>query len=104
MADHYIHDLLRRFARATRALSKHDCYSCLMELDQIPLAHQQSNHRGYWGWWAELTMNDSSTHQYVLIMIGTAKHFFPFTSFIAYRQSERSGQLELWSLIGWAIS
>lgn len=43
MADQYIYDLLRRFARATRALSKYDCYSCLMELDQIPLAHQQSS-------------------------------------------------------------
>lgn len=61
-----------------------------------------SNHRGYWRWWAEPTMNDSSTRQYVII-IGTAMYFFPFTLFLYYRQSERSGQLELWSLIGWAI-
>jgi hypothetical protein len=61
-----------------------------------------SNHRGYWRWWAELTMNDSSMRQYVII-VGTAIYFFPFTLLNPYRQSERSGQLELWSLIGWAI-
>jgi anaphase-promoting complex subunit 3 len=43
MADHYIYDLLRRFARATRALSKYDCCSCLIELEQMPAAHQQSS-------------------------------------------------------------
>lgn len=43
MADYYIYDLMRRFARATRALSVYDCYSCLMELEHMPSAHQQSS-------------------------------------------------------------
>ncbi|KAF9227878.1 TPR-like protein [Gyrodon lividus] len=43
MADYYIYDLMRRFARATRALSVYDCYSCLMELEHIPSTHQQSS-------------------------------------------------------------
>jgi anaphase-promoting complex subunit 3 len=43
MADYYIYDLMRRFARATRALSVYDCYSCLMELEHMPSTHQQSS-------------------------------------------------------------
>ncbi|KAG6332033.1 hypothetical protein ID866_7053 [Astraeus odoratus] len=43
MADYYIYDLMRRFARATRALSVYDCYSCLMELEHMPSVHQQSS-------------------------------------------------------------
>lgn len=43
MADYYIYDLMRRFARATRAMSVYDCYSCLMELEHMPSAHQQSS-------------------------------------------------------------
>ena len=43
MADYYIYDLMRRFARATRAMSVYDCYSCLMELEHMPSVHQQSS-------------------------------------------------------------
>ena len=43
MADYYIYDLMRRFARATRALSVYDCYSCLMELEHMPSEHKQSS-------------------------------------------------------------
>ncbi|KAG8217544.1 TCP-1/cpn60 chaperonin family-domain-containing protein [Butyriboletus roseoflavus] len=43
MADYYIYDLMRRFARATRAMSVYDCYSCLTELEHMPSAHQQSS-------------------------------------------------------------
>lgn len=43
MADYYIYDLMRRFARATRAMSVYDCYSCLMELEHMPSIHQQSS-------------------------------------------------------------
>ncbi|KAL4067664.1 TPR-like protein [Scleroderma citrinum] len=43
MADYYIYDLMRRFARAIRALSVYDCYSCLMELERMPSVHQQSS-------------------------------------------------------------
>ncbi|KAH7889660.1 hypothetical protein F5I97DRAFT_1846114 [Phlebopus sp. FC_14] len=43
MADYQIYDLMRRFARATRAMSVYDCYSCLTELEHMPSAHQQSS-------------------------------------------------------------
>lgn len=43
MADYYIYDLMRRFARATRAMSVYDCYACLMELEHMPSVHQQSS-------------------------------------------------------------
>lgn len=43
MADYYIYGLMRRFARAMRALSVYDCYSCLMELEHMPSEHQQSS-------------------------------------------------------------
>jgi hypothetical protein len=60
-----------------------------------------SNHRGYWQWWAEPTMNDSNTRQYVII-IGITNTAFRLR-YLYHRQSERSGQLELWNLIGWVI-
>ena len=43
MADYYIYDLMRRFARATRAMSIYDCHSCLTELEHMPSVHQQSS-------------------------------------------------------------
>ncbi|KAG7092407.1 hypothetical protein E1B28_008764 [Marasmius oreades] len=42
MADHYIYDLMRRFAIATRALTLYDSQKCLMELEQLPGFHQQT--------------------------------------------------------------
>ncbi|KAH7924550.1 TPR-like protein [Leucogyrophana mollusca] len=43
MADHYVYDLMRQFAKATRALSLYDCHACLTVLEHIPSAHQQSS-------------------------------------------------------------
>lgn len=90
MADQYIYDLLRRFARATRALSKYDCYSCLMELDQIPLAHQQSS--------------------WVLAMVGRAhyerlEYASAERAFRAARALEpyRLGDMEVYSTLLWHL-
>lgn len=90
MADQYIYDLLRRFARATQALSKYDCYSCLMELDQIPLAHQQSS--------------------WVLAMVGRAhyerlEYASAERAFRAARALEpyRLGDMEVYSTLLWHL-
>lgn len=90
MADQYVYDLLRRFARATRALSKYDCYSCLMELDQIPLAHQQSS--------------------WVLAMVGRAhyerlEYASAERAFRAARALEpyRLGDMEVYSTLLWHL-
>jgi anaphase-promoting complex subunit 3 len=42
LAEQYIYDLTRRFARATRALALYDCQTCLEELEQLPHVHQNS--------------------------------------------------------------
>lgn len=42
LAEHYLYELVRRFARATRALSHYDCLTCLKELEDLPHAHQHS--------------------------------------------------------------
>jgi len=42
MADYYVYDLMRQFASAARALSVFDCRKCLVELEKLPLVHQQS--------------------------------------------------------------
>jgi anaphase-promoting complex subunit 3 len=42
LADQYLYNLTRSFARATRALAMYDCQKCLDELEQLPHAHQQS--------------------------------------------------------------
>ncbi|KAF8810137.1 TPR-like protein [Phlegmacium glaucopus] len=42
LAEQYIYDLIRRFARATRALALYDCQRCLEELEQLPHVHQNS--------------------------------------------------------------
>ncbi|KAG6845175.1 hypothetical protein H0H87_012732 [Tephrocybe sp. NHM501043] len=42
MADHYLYNLTRRFASATRALALYDCQGCLQELEQLPAVHQSS--------------------------------------------------------------
>ncbi|KAF9452292.1 TPR-like protein [Macrolepiota fuliginosa MF-IS2] len=41
-ADHYIYDLIRRFANATRSLAMYDCRKCLNELNQLPNCHQNT--------------------------------------------------------------
>lgn len=43
LADYYVYDLMRQFAKATRALSVYDCYTCLTEIGQMPAVHQQSS-------------------------------------------------------------
>jgi anaphase-promoting complex subunit 3 len=43
MAEHYVYELLRRFARASRALSHYDCQKCLEELEKLPHAQQKSS-------------------------------------------------------------
>ncbi|KIM49461.1 hypothetical protein M413DRAFT_438643 [Hebeloma cylindrosporum] len=43
LAEHYLYELLRRFARACRALSHYDCRKCLEELEQLPHAQQKSS-------------------------------------------------------------
>ena len=43
LAEHYLYELLRRFARASRALSHYDCQKCLEELEQLPHAQQKSS-------------------------------------------------------------
>ncbi|PCH38327.1 TPR-like protein [Wolfiporia cocos MD-104 SS10] len=42
MADHHIYELMRVFARATRAMALYDCRMCLEELEKLPLGHQRS--------------------------------------------------------------
>jgi len=42
LAEQYIYNLIRRFARATRALALYDCQRCLEELEQLPRVHQNS--------------------------------------------------------------
>ncbi|KAG9318517.1 TCP-1/cpn60 chaperonin family-domain-containing protein [Chiua virens] len=73
MVDYYIYDLMRRFARATRAMSVYDCYSCLIELEHMPSAHQQSS--------------------WVLSMVGRAHYE-------RLELNELSGQPVRWSLTG----
>jgi len=40
LAEHYLYDLVRRFASATRALSRYDSPTCLAELERLPYVHQ----------------------------------------------------------------
>lgn len=42
LADYYIYDLMRTFARATRALALYDTQTCLDLLDTLPSVHQRS--------------------------------------------------------------
>ena len=42
LADHFIYELVRRFAKATQALAAFDCQRCLEELEQLPHAQQNS--------------------------------------------------------------
>lgn len=42
LADHYMYNLTRRFASATRALSMYDCQRCLEELEELPHTQQHS--------------------------------------------------------------
>lgn len=42
LAEHYLYDLLRKFASAARRLALYDCKTCLRELEQLPVAHQRS--------------------------------------------------------------
>lgn len=42
LADQYLYDLMRHFARATRALAKYDTQECIDELEKLPHVHQQS--------------------------------------------------------------
>jgi anaphase-promoting complex subunit 3 len=41
-ADHYVYELVRTFAKATRALALYDTQACLDILDTLPTAHQRS--------------------------------------------------------------
>lgn len=43
LAEYYIYDLIRRFAKATRALAIYDCQKCLFELNQLPKPHQNTS-------------------------------------------------------------
>ncbi|KIJ69356.1 hypothetical protein HYDPIDRAFT_36424 [Hydnomerulius pinastri MD-312] len=90
MADYYIYDLMRRFARATRALSVYDCYSCLMELEHMPSVHQQSS--------------------WVLAMVGRAhyerlEYASAERAFRAARALEpyRVGDMEVYSTLLWHL-
>lgn len=42
LADHYIYELTRSFARATKALALYDSQKCISELESMPHVHQQS--------------------------------------------------------------
>lgn len=42
LADHYMYNLTRKFASATRALSMYDCQKCLEELEELPHTQQHS--------------------------------------------------------------
>ncbi|KAF9566247.1 TPR-like protein [Agrocybe pediades] len=42
LAEHYIYDLIRRFARAARHLATYDCQKCVEELERLPHVHQHS--------------------------------------------------------------
>lgn len=42
LAENYLYELTRHFAKATRALAMFDCRKCLEELEQLPHVHQQS--------------------------------------------------------------
>lgn len=42
IADHYIYDLMRKFAYASRALARYESQLCLDELSQLPYVYQQS--------------------------------------------------------------
>lgn len=42
LADHYLYNLMRQFARATRALATYDTQKCIDELNNLPHVHQQS--------------------------------------------------------------
>lgn len=43
LADYFIYELVRRFARAARAMASYDCQRCLDELERLP--HVQQNSR-----------------------------------------------------------
>ncbi|KAK7014999.1 TPR-like protein [Favolaschia claudopus] len=40
LAENYLYDLVRRFATATRAMSRYDSPACLAELERLPYVHQ----------------------------------------------------------------
>jgi len=42
LAEHYIYELVRRFARAARHLATYDCQKCVDELEQLPHVQQHS--------------------------------------------------------------
>ncbi|KAI0736888.1 protein prenylyltransferase [Fomitopsis betulina] len=42
LADYHIYELMRLFARATRAMALYDCRNCLEELEKLPTMHQRS--------------------------------------------------------------
>lgn len=43
LAEHYLYNLTRRFASATRSLATYNCQNCLDELANLPRAHQNSS-------------------------------------------------------------
>ncbi|EKM83048.1 hypothetical protein AGABI1DRAFT_111570 [Agaricus bisporus var. burnettii JB137-S8] len=90
LAEYYIYDLIRRFARATRALAIYDCQKCLNELNQLPKFHQNT--------------------PWVLAMVGRA-HFeqqdysSAERAFIALRELEpyRLWDMEVYSTLLWHL-
>ncbi|KAH9951396.1 protein prenylyltransferase [Amylocystis lapponica] len=42
LADHYVYELMRMFARATRAMALYDCRGSLAYLEELPPNHQRS--------------------------------------------------------------
>lgn len=42
LADYHIYELMRKLARATRAIALYDCRKCLEELEELPTTHQKS--------------------------------------------------------------
>ena len=42
LADYQIYEVMRKVARAARAMALYDCRQCLDELDTLPLPHQRS--------------------------------------------------------------
>ncbi|CCM02895.1 uncharacterized protein FIBRA_05009 [Fibroporia radiculosa] len=42
LADYHIYELMRAFARASRAMALYDCRICLDELEKLPIIHKRS--------------------------------------------------------------
>lgn len=41
-AEHYLYELMRRFASAQKALTMYECQRCIREVQQLPSCHQKS--------------------------------------------------------------